>query len=98
MTVGPTFEPTLFASTCSLALTNRRRVVFAVLAACIAELVRGSHRGPRADVAWLQIATQKPVPFIYKRGDRGPKQADERLADLGFMRTHNYVGPGEWGK
>lgn len=42
---------------------------------------------------WLQIAEEKPTPFIYKRGERGPAQADERLKKLGFMRSHNYMFP-----
>ena len=45
-----------------------------------------------------QIATEKPTPYIYKRGERGPVAADERLASLGFMRTQDYVGPSEQSK
>ena len=35
---------------------------------------------------------EAPTPFIYKRGERGPEQADIKLGELGVMRTHNY----EW--
>ena len=39
-----------------------------------------------------QIKEEAPTPFIYKRGERGPEQADIKLGELGVMRTHNY----EW--
>lgn len=99
MTDKPTPDATLLTR-CSAHLHLLIGVALCLpcLRLAIAGLFRGGRIADRTDVAWFQIATEKPVPFIYKRGDRGPKQADERLAALGFMRTHNYVGPRDWGK
>lgn len=40
-----------------------------------------------------EMAETRPTPLIYKRGTRGPAQADERLAALGVKRTQDYSGP-----
>ena len=40
-----------------------------------------------------ELAEKQPVPFIYKRGTRGPQAADDKLQELGVKRTHAYTGP-----
>jgi glucose-6-phosphate 1-dehydrogenase len=37
-----------------------------------------------------EIAEEAPTPFIYKRGERGPTQADDKLRELGVTRTRDY--------
>ena len=38
-----------------------------------------------------EIKTTKPVPHIYKRGQRGPEAADVKTAELGIKRSTDYT-------
>ena len=38
-----------------------------------------------------EIKTTKPVPHIYKRGQRGPEAADIKTAELGIKRVMTFA-------
>ena len=44
-----------------------------------------------------KIENEKPEPFLYKYGTRGPKEADEMLAkcDFKYSGSYKWVKPSE---